>query len=233
MGQKTQESIAEPELTTLKKVDLSTVNETEDPHDQSNGRQINNSEEQGDEADLTKEVIPTKSHQDSPQPSLPTEQSLLSGNEQALSKQNSGKEPQASVINDPPMPIYHPPSTDEKVSTVCVNEEEAVLPNETSVGVEKVPEQSIQIHDTSSPKTPTTRPEHLKHRSLWELLLYLWKVSTPMKCPFHQLMKMKSSVLAHIKPLSKHHPIQSHLSSPRLSHWWQPQWTTTNLKIAI
>lgn len=152
MGQKTQESIAEPELTTLKKVDLSTVNETEDPHDQSNGRQINNSEEQGDEADLTKEVIPTKSHQDSPQPSLPTEQSLLSGNEQALSKQNSGKEPQASVINDPPMPIYHPPSTDEKVSTVCVNEEEAVLPNETSVGVEKVPEQSIQIHDTSSPQ---------------------------------------------------------------------------------
>ena len=150
MGQKTQESIAEPEPTTLEKVDLSTVNETEDPHDQSNGRQIINSEGQGDEADLTNEVIPTESHQDSPQPSLPTEQSLSSGNEQVVSEQNSEKEPQASVINDPPTPTYHPPSTDEKVSTVCVNEEETVLPNKTSVGAEKVPEQSIPTHDTSS-----------------------------------------------------------------------------------
>ena len=155
-GQKTQESVAEPEPTALEQVDIPSVDDNEQLHIQPRGQQIMNQEEQGHEAGLTDVKVPTESRQDSPQPSLPTEQSFP-GNEATVSEQNFELEPQASTTKDPPTTMCHAPSRDDKVSAVCVNKAEAVLPDGPLVGADEASEQSLRFQGTSASQNSLDR----------------------------------------------------------------------------
>ena len=155
-GQKTQESVAEPEPTTLEQVDIPSVDDNEQLHIQLRGQQIMNQEEQGHEAGLTDVKMPSESYQDSPQPSLPTEQSFPR-NEAAVSEQNFELGSQASAMKDPPTTMCHAPSTDDKVSAVCINKAEAVLPDGPSVDADEVSEQSLRFQSTSASQNSLDR----------------------------------------------------------------------------
>ncbi|KAL2048263.1 hypothetical protein N7G274_000174 [Stereocaulon virgatum] len=155
-GHKNQESVAEPEHTTLEQVDIPSVDNNEQLHIQPRGQRIMNQEEQGHEAGLTDVKGSTESCQDSPQPSSPTKQSFPE-NEAAVSEQNFELESQASVMKDPPTTICHAPPTDDKLSAICVNKAEAVSTDGPSIGADEASEQSLRFQGTSASQNSLDR----------------------------------------------------------------------------